>query len=58
MLKRKCIHRKVYKTRAKAKCDIYNYNELFYNSTTRHSNYTDLSPMEFEKDYFLKQQSA
>ena len=54
LLKRERIKRKIYRTRNDAKNDIFNYIELFYNSTRRHSNNDDLSPMEYEKNYFRK----
>lgn len=58
LLKRERIRRKIYRTHEEAKCDIFNYIELFYNSTRRHGNNNDLSPMAFEKDYFMKQLSV
>ena len=58
LLKRERIRRKIYRTREEGKADIFNYLELFYNSTRRHGNNNDLSPMEFEKNYFLKQKGV
>lgn len=55
LLKRERIRRKIYLTREEGKADIFNYIELFYNSTRRHGNNNDLSPMEFERNYFVKQ---
>lgn len=55
LLKRERIRRKIYHTREEGKADIFNYIELFYNSTRRHGNNNDLSPMEFERNYFVKQ---
>ena len=55
LLKRERIRRKVYRSREEGKADVFNYIELFYNSTRRHGNNNDLSPMEYEKNYFLKQ---
>ncbi|MBT4444195.1 MAG: IS3 family transposase, partial [Oceanospirillaceae bacterium] len=37
------------------KNDVFNYIELFYNPTRRHGNNGDLSPMEFENNYFRNQ---
>lgn len=54
LLKRERIRRRIYKTREEARQDIFNYIELFYNSSRRHGNNNDLSPMEFEKNYFMK----
>jgi putative transposase len=34
---------------------MFNYIELFYNPTRRHGNNGDLSPMEFENNYFRNQ---
>ncbi|MGR6874610.1 IS3 family transposase [Pseudomonas sp. HK3] len=55
LLKRERIRRKIYLTREEGKADIFNYIELFYNSTRRHGNNNDVSPMEFERNYFVKQ---
>ncbi|PHR95312.1 MAG: IS3 family transposase, partial [Oceanobacter sp.] len=47
--------RKIYRTREEGKADIFNYIELFYNSTRRHgNNNNDLSPRDYENNYFLK----
>lgn len=58
LLKRERIRRKIYRTREEGKQDILNYIELFYNSTRRHGNNDDLSPMDYEQDYFLNQQGV
>jgi putative transposase len=58
LLKRERIRRKIYRAREEGKRDIFNYIELFYNSTRRHGNNDDLSPMDYEQDYFLKKQSV
>src|SRR5690625_400258 len=54
LLKRERIKRKVYTTRSEARADIFDYIEMFYNPRRRHSHAADLSPMAFEKQYFLK----
>jgi putative transposase len=55
LLKRERIRRKIYRTREEGKADIFNYIELFYNSTRRHgNNNNDLSPRDYENNYFLK----
>lgn len=58
LLKRERIRRKIYRTREEGKQDIFNYIELFYNSTRRHGNNDDLSPAEYEKNYFMKMMSV
>jgi putative transposase len=47
-LKTERIARKVYRTRAEAKADVFDYIERFYNTKRRHSTIGYLSPMEFE----------
>ena len=39
---------KMYRTRAHAKADVFDYIECFYNPRRRHSTLGYLSPMEFE----------
>lgn len=58
LLKRERIKRKIYKTRDDARNDIFDYIELFYNPKRRHGNNNDLSPIEFENEYFMKKQSV
>ena len=58
LLKRERIRRKVYATRDEGRADIFNYIEMFYNSVRRHGYNDDLSPTEFEKNYFEKQLSV
>ncbi len=58
LLKRERIRRKIYRTREEGKANVFNYIELFYNSTRRHGNNNDVSPMEYEKNYFVKQQGV
>jgi len=38
--------------------DIFNYIEMFYNPIRRHGNNNDLSPAEYENNYFMKQTSV
>ena len=47
-LKTERIARKVYRTRAEAKADVFDYIKRFYNTKRRHSTIGYLSPMEFE----------
>tara|TARA_B100000745_G_scaffold292429_1_gene233266 strand:+ start:133 stop:525 length:393 start_codon:yes stop_codon:yes gene_type:complete len=54
LLKRERIKRKIYRTREDGKADVFNYIELFYNSTRRHGHANDMSPVDYEKDYFRK----
>lgn len=58
LLKRERIKRKIYKNREEARQDIFNYIEMFYNPVRRHGNNSDLSPVEFEKKYFMKEGSV
>lgn len=51
LLKTERIKRKIYKTRAEARSDVFNYIELYYNPKRRHGNNNGLSPVEFEKRY-------
>ncbi len=55
LLKKERIRRRIYPTRETAQNDVFNYIELFYNPTRRHGNNGDLSPIEFEKNYFMNQ---
>ena len=59
LLKRERIKRKIYKNREEARQDIFNYIEMFYNPPIRrHGNNGDLSPVEFERRYFVKMGSV
>ena len=48
-LKTERTARKVYRTRAQAKADVFDYIECFYNPKRRHSTLGYLSPIEFER---------
>ena len=48
-LKTERTARKVYRTRAHAKADVFDYIERFYNPKRRHSTLGYLSPIEFER---------
>lgn len=52
LLKRERIRRKTYETREDARRDIFDYIEMFYNPKRRHSFSKQLSPMNYEKQYF------
>ena len=58
LLKRERIRRKFYRDREEARRDVFNYIELFYNPKRRHGYANGLSPVEFEKQYFNRQQSV
>ncbi|WP_183618919.1 IS3 family transposase, partial [Novosphingobium fluoreni] len=49
-LKTERIGKKVYRTRAPAKADVFDYIECFYNPTRRHSTLGYLSPIDFERE--------
>jgi putative transposase len=57
-LKAERVKRKIYKTRAIARADLFNYIELFYNVKRHHGNNNGLSPVEYEKRYFEKLESV
>jgi putative transposase len=54
LLKRERIRRRVYKTRAAARQDVFDYIEMFYNPTRKHVRNGMLSPVEFERQQELK----
>ena len=54
LLKRERIRRKTYGTREEVKRDVFDYNETFYHPKRRHSFSNDLSPVEYEKQYFQR----
>jgi len=54
LLKRERIKRKTYKTRDMARRDIFDYIEMFYNPIRRHGYNDGLSPVEFERRYFMQ----
>ena len=47
-LKKERIKKRIYRTREMATADIYQYIELFYNRTRRHSHLSGVSPEAFE----------
>lgn len=51
LLKRERIRRRIYKTRREAKEDIFNYIEMFYNSTRKHGTNGLLSPRQYEDQF-------
>jgi len=55
-LKRERIRKKIYTDRDAGRRDVFDYIELFYNPVRRHGNNNDVSPVEFERQYFMKLQ--
>ena len=47
-LKKERIRKRIYKTREMARADIFDYIEVFYNRTRRHSHLGGVSPEAFE----------
>lgn len=58
LIKRERIRRKVYKTRAEAKQDVFDYIEMFYNPTRKHVRNGMLSPVEFERQQQMRTKSV
>ena len=54
LLKRERIRRKTYSTSDPARQDVFDYIEMFYNPKRRHSFSNDMSPVEYEKQYFKR----
>ena len=48
LLKRERIRRQTYLTRDAARQDVFDYIEMFYNPTRKHSNNGMLSPADYE----------
>ena len=48
-LKKERIRKRIYKTRDLAKADVFDYIEVFYNRTRRHSHLGGVSPEAFER---------
>ena len=57
-LKKRVTRKKIYKTRSEAKTEIFNFIEMFYNPIKRHSHTGGLSPVNYEKAYFLEDQTV
>lgn len=55
MLKRERIKRGIYGRRDEARSDVFDYIEMFYNPKRWHGFAEKLSPLEFERRYFLRQ---
>ena len=54
LLKCERIRRKTYGTREDARKDVFDYIEMFYSPKRRHSFSNNLSPVEYEKQYFKR----
>ena len=54
LLKRERIKRKIYTSREEARCDVFDYIEMFYNPKRRHSHANGMPPVDYEKLYFMK----
>jgi len=48
-LKKERVKKRVYKTRELARADLFDYIEVFYNRTRRHSRLGGVSPEAFER---------
>jgi len=48
------IRRRTYKTREEARQDVFDYIEMFYNPVRKHVRNGMLSPVEFERQQFVK----
>jgi len=48
-LKKERIKKRIYKTRDLARADVFDYIEMFYNRTRRHSHLGGVSPEAFER---------
>ena len=55
LLKRERIKRRVYATREDARADIFDYIEMFYNPVRRHGHNNGISPVQFEKQFSVRQ---
>jgi putative transposase len=54
-LKKELIHRRSWPTREELRLEVFNYIEIFYNATRRHSTLGMLSPVRYEERHSLKQ---
>ncbi|MDV5237772.1 IS3 family transposase [Leclercia adecarboxylata] len=54
LLKRERIKKKIYGTRGEARSDIFDYIEMFYNSKRRHGSSDQMSPTEYENQYYQR----
>ncbi|QLP76265.1 IS3 family transposase [Enterobacter hormaechei] len=54
LLKRERIKKKIYGTREEARSDIFDYIEMFYNSKRLHGSSDQMSPTEYENQYYQR----
>ncbi len=54
-LKNERVHGTRYATRAEAEADLFQYIEVFYNRSRRHSTLGYLSPYDFERRHYQQQ---
>ncbi|MEQ0113423.1 IS3 family transposase [Klebsiella sp. JN_Kp123] len=54
LLKRERIKKKIYGTREEARSDIFDYIEMFYNSKRWHGSSNQMSPTEYENQYYQR----
>ncbi|EMY6063147.1 IS3 family transposase [Shigella flexneri] len=54
LLKCERIKKKIYGTREEARSDIFDYIEMFYNSKRRHGSSEQMSPTEYENQYYQR----
>ncbi|WP_320728619.1 IS3 family transposase [Enterobacter ludwigii] len=54
LLKRERIKKKIYGTREEARSDVFDYIEMFYNSKRRHGSSDQMSPTEYENQYYQR----
>ncbi|MBE1255535.1 IS3 family transposase [Enterobacter cloacae] len=54
LLKRERIKNRIYGTREEARSDIFDYIEMFYNSKRRHGSSNQMSPTEYENQYYQR----
>ncbi len=58
LLKRERIKRRKYLNREKAKEDIFDYIEMFYNSKRKHGYLNNQAPADYDKAYFMSQENV
>lgn len=57
-LKKDIIYGRRFKTREEAKLAIIEYIETFYNSRRLFSSFGNMSPMEYERQYYYQEEAA
>lgn len=54
LLKRERIKKMIYGTQEEARSAIFNYIEIFYNGQRRHGSSNQMSPAEYENQYYQR----